>query len=389
MLETPGSLNLERGGEAPRTLDREIRRSAQDLDVDALAVHRNNGRMVDKLTETRPLGNKGIRVPRIIFGTSALGNLYQELPYETKKTIAQAWFDTVAPPVVLDSAGKYGAGLALETMGRVLRDLRKSPEDVLISNKLGWKRVPLTADEPQFEKGVWKGIRHDAEQAISYDGILGCFEQGNKLLGHPFRADLLSVHDPDEYLAAGDSESRLADIMEAYRALSDIRERGGARAIGVGAKDWTVIREIHRRVQLDWVMFACSLTVHTHPPELVSFMEELAGGGVGIINSAVFNSGFLIGGQYFDYRRVDPVKDRELIDYRDRFLDACRRHSVDPASACVEFGLSVPGTAAVALNTSKPHHIEANANAVRSEAPKAFWKDLKDRGLIRRDYPYL
>lgn len=345
--------------------------------------------MLDRLTDTHPLGTTGISVPRIIFGTSALGNLYQELPYATKRAIAQAWFDTVEPPVALDSAGKYGAGLALETMGQVLRDLGKTPDDVLISNKLGWKRVPLTGDEPQFERGVWKGIEHDAEQSISYDGILECFEQGNTLLGDPFSADLLSVHDPDEYLAAGDRTSRMEDIVQAYRALSDIKRRGDARAIGVGAKDWTVIREIHRHVQLDWVMFACSLTLYTHPPEILSFMAELNDAGIGIINSAVFNSGFLIGGRYFDYRPIDPARDGELIDYRQRFLETCRRHGVDPASACVEFGLSVPGTAAVALNTSKPHHIADNVSAVRSRAPGEFWAELKSSGLIRHDYPYL
>jgi D-threo-aldose 1-dehydrogenase len=39
----------------------------------------------------------------------------------------------------------------------------------------------------------------------------------------------------------------------------------------VGAKDWRVIRAIAEVVDLDWVMFACSLTVYTHPPELLEF----------------------------------------------------------------------------------------------------------------------
>jgi len=49
---------------------------------------------------------------------------------------------------------------------------------------------------------VWFGINHDAIQKISYTGILECWEQGSHLLGSKYKADLLSVHDPDEYLSS-------------------------------------------------------------------------------------------------------------------------------------------------------------------------------------------
>lgn len=58
----------------------------------------------------------------IIFGTSCLGNLYKELPFETKLAIAAEWFKAFERPVI-DSAGKYGAGLSLECIGRVLKAL--------------------------------------------------------------------------------------------------------------------------------------------------------------------------------------------------------------------------------------------------------------------------
>jgi D-threo-aldose 1-dehydrogenase len=55
-------------------------------------------------------------------------------------------------PVVLDSAGKYGAGLALEAIGEGLRALGVRAEQVLLSNKLGWLRVPL--------RGWRRSVRH-------------------------------------------------------------------------------------------------------------------------------------------------------------------------------------------------------------------------------------
>jgi D-threo-aldose 1-dehydrogenase len=34
-------------------------------------------------------------------------------------------------------------------------------------------------------------------------------------------------------------------------------------------------RQIAAEVELDWVMFANSLTIYNHPKELLEFMEEL------------------------------------------------------------------------------------------------------------------
>jgi D-threo-aldose 1-dehydrogenase len=103
--------------------------------------------------------------------------------------------------------------------------LNVNPSDVLISNKLGWLRTELKTAEPTFEPGVWRNLKHDAVQQISYDGILECYEQGNNLLGD-YRAELVSVHDPDEYLAAAEDEQERAqhyrDILEAYRALNEL-----------------------------------------------------------------------------------------------------------------------------------------------------------------------
>ncbi|NMC40777.1 MAG: aldo/keto reductase, partial [Bacteroidales bacterium] len=148
--------------------------------------------------EHRQIGKTSVFIPPVIFGTSALGNLYSALSDETKTAIVEECLRHVPAPVVFDSAGKYGAGLALEKLGGILSMLGARQEDVIISNKLGWLRTPLQTPEPTFEKGVWFGIKNDARQNISYDGILECWEQGNNLLGGKFQPQLVSVHDPDE-----------------------------------------------------------------------------------------------------------------------------------------------------------------------------------------------
>ncbi|TWU46894.1 aldo/keto reductase [Rubripirellula reticaptiva] len=347
-------------------------------------------------TTTSPstVGKPVLQLPRIVFGTSALGNLYQAIDDTAKREIVSQWFENVPDVVAADSAGKYGAGLALESMAKALSDLAINPDRILISNKLGWRRVPMRTPEPTFEPGAWVDLKHDAVQDISYDGILRCYHQGCELLA-PYRPQMVSVHDPDEYLAGAvddaDREKRWDDVVGAYQALTELRERGEVSAIGVGSKDWKTSMRLTNECKLDWVMLATSLTIYTHPPELLAFVRSLYERGIPVINSAVFHAGFLTGGAFFDYRKVtgESAEDQELIHWRTRFYEVCDRYSVRPAEACVAFGMSPPGVVATALNSSRPGRIAENVHLCRATQCNEFWLAMKDAKLIDRSYPYL
>lgn len=348
-----------------------------------------------KLSEKKALGLTGLQVPGVIYGTSYLGNLYRKLPYREKLELMKGWFRCTEKPVVIDTAGKYGAGLALEVIGRGLAELGIRPEEVLISNKLGWYRVPLTSEEPTFEPGAWAGLEHDCTQKFGYRGILDCFEQGEKLLGPVFHAKVVSVHDPDEYLqgASGpeEREYRLEKVLDSYRALFDLKEQGRVSAVGIGSKDWTVIRELYRYVRFDWVMFANSFTIYRHPWEILSFMDRLDRDGVGIINSAVFHGGFLTGGEKFDYREVDPASEsgRKLHAWRSAYTEICGNFGILPGDAAMHFALSHPAVVSLALNTSKPGTMDRNVEILQQDIPRSFWAAMKEKGLIDPAYTYL
>ena len=129
-------------------------------------------------------------------------------------------------------------------------------------------------------------------------------------------------------------------------------------------------------------MFACAPTILRHPRELHEFMKKLKGDQVGIIDSALFNGGFLTGGSMLDYHKADPVRDAALFRKRADYLAICGDFSVDPAAAAVEFGFRQPGVAAVALNTSDPARIPANASYAQYHAPAEFWDELIRRKVI-------
>lgn len=313
----------------------------------------------------------------IIFGTSCLGNLYREIPMETKVAIAAEWFKAYSHPTI-DSAGKYGAGLSLECIGRALKALGKTADDIDISVKLGWRRSRRLAsgEEPTFEPGAWKGLEWDAVQDISHDGILRCCEEAKALLGG-YPVSLVSVHDPDEYLASHVSRPKaVEDIAGAYEALFGLKERGEVKAVGIGAKDWRVIRELwDMGIRFDWAMFACAPTLLVHPPELLDFVKRLKAAGVTLIDSAVFNGGFLMGSNMLDYREADPERDAESFAFRERYLALCRERALDPAAVAVEYAFRL-GFDSVALNTSNPKRVVQNARYGEHRSPAAFWDAL-------------
>jgi D-threo-aldose 1-dehydrogenase len=332
-----------------------------------------------------------LSLPQVIFGTSGLGNLFVALDEKEKLGVVAECVRVSKDHVVFDSAGKYGAGLALEALGKCLRQLNVKPDRVIISNKLGWLRTELKTDEPTFEPGVWKDLKHDAIQKISYEGIIECFNQGNELLGG-YIPQMVSVHDPDEYMATAKDEKHAEklynDILDAYEALYDLKQQGKVQAIGVGAKDWTIVKRIADDIELDWVMIANSMTIKTHPQDLLAFISELDRKRVCVINSAVFHSGFLVGSDYFDYQLIKPGTPRNdaLFKWRAEFFATCQRFHVKPAEACVQFAFNVPGVKSIALNTSHADRVTENVDMINADIPVQFWEALESQKLISVDY---
>ncbi len=138
-------------------------------------------------------------------------------------------------------------------------------------------------------------------------------------------------------------------------------------------------------------MLATSLTVYTHDAKLLSFVQTLSEHNVAVINSAVFNAGFLTGGQFFDYRKITGANpgDAELIAWRERFHELCSRFSVLPAEACVAFGMSPPGIVATALSSVRADRTAQNVNMCNATPPNEFWLAMKESKLLDADYPYL
>ncbi|MYE25825.1 MAG: hypothetical protein F4X87_01135 [Chloroflexi bacterium] len=124
---------------------------------------------------------------------------------------------------------------------------------------------------------------------------------------------------------------------------------------------------------------------------MLAFLDSLHDKGVAIINSAVFNAGFLTGGEFFNYVKLDPAnpEHREKFAWREKFFALCEQHGQVPAEVCIQFGKSHPGIAALALSTSRPERVKTNVDAMSAAVPAGFWDVLKEEGLLAEDHPYV
>ncbi len=334
------------------------------------------------------LGNSGIELPQLTFGTSFLGNLYREIAREEKSAIIQEWLAQLTGNILVDTAGKYGAGLSLEILGEEIELLENEGDRIYISNKLGWRRCSAANRALSFEPEVWVNLKHDATQDISYQGMYRCWEEGCELLKGKKPA-FVSVHDPDEYLANAenthDKARRWEDILGAYQALFEMKERGDALGVGIGSKDWVVAKELSNHFDLDWVMLANSLTVLHHPPELLDFVSQLNRSKTAIINSALFHGGFLVGGSFFDYAPLKKGSQRHtwLHHWRSQFNDICHKFDQLPAHVATQYGLAFQGVHSVALNSTKSDRVLENIQFVTDSIPADLWNQLSQEGLIQ------
>jgi D-threo-aldose 1-dehydrogenase len=100
--------------------------------------------------------------------------------------------------------------------------------------------------------------------------------------------------------------------------------------------------------------------------------------GAHVVLGGPFNSGFLAGGEHYDYRPAS----QEQHQHRERLRQVAARHHVDLAAAALQFGVAHPVVAATIPGASSPQHLRRNATLMHMEIPSVFWEELRAEGLV-------
>lgn len=165
----------------------------------------------------RPLGNTGLRVSEIGFGSWAIGgNSYGEVrDCDSMEALETAWDSGVN---FFDTADVYGEGHSEVLIGKFLKN--KSRPDVIIATKAGWNYYGDTL-KPGLPGGPRPAAVHRKNFSADYLGF-AC-EQSLKRLGIE-TIDLYQLHNPSlEQIQNG----------EAVSALEKLKKEGKIRFLGI------------------------------------------------------------------------------------------------------------------------------------------------------------
>lgn len=331
------------------------------------------------------LGNGGLTLTELGFGTAPLGNLYKAITdAEADAVLTAAWDAGVR---FFDTAPLYGLGLS-ET--RLNRFLRERPRDsYVISTKVGRLLRPCRADETRTAVGKFFDVpARVGVYDYGYDGVMRSFEASLERLGLD-RVDVLLAHDLDIYTHGGQAamQERIdAFLAGGYAALLRLRDEGVIRAFGAGVNEWEPCQMLAERGDFDLFLLAGPYTL-LDQSSLDSFLPLAAARGIGIVIGAPYNSGVLATGArpgaFYKYEPAPPW----VLDRVAKMQAICDSHGVRLVDAAFQFPLRHPAVVSVIPGGQAVAEVVSNASAAGTEVPEALWAELKANGLLREDAP--
>jgi D-threo-aldose 1-dehydrogenase len=320
------------------------------------------------------------------FGAAPLGNMFRDIPEdEALATVEAAWDDGIR---YFDNAPFYGAGLAEIRMGEALAG--KPRDAYVISTKVGRVILDEVEDVSARDLGE-KGdvFRYGRPNRIvndySEDATLRSIEDSLKRL-RTDRIEIAWVHDVaqdfygDEWLTIFESARK-----GAFKALDRLRDEGVIQAWGLGVNR---VEPIELLLALDeprpdGFLLAGRYTLLDHDRALQRVMPLTAEHGLGIVVGGPYSSGALVGGPNFEYAPASPA----ILDKVARIKALADRHGISMKAAGIQFALANPAVAAVIPGASRPSRIAEDSAALAETVPDAFWRELREAGLVNPAAP--
>jgi D-threo-aldose 1-dehydrogenase len=318
-------------------------------------------------------------ITRLGLGGTGLGDMYHTTTDEAAMTTVDAAWE--AGIRYFDTAPHYGAGLSEHRFGQALR--RRPRHEYTLSTKVGRRLVP---HHPGEIAAPFVGAL-PFKRVIDYtaDGVRRAVEDSLQrlALGH---VDIAYVHDlsPDQFPQAEFEHHyrTAAGKGGAFEGMVKLREEGIIKAWGLGVNTVDPCLRALRDSDPDIFLLAGRYTLMETTP-LQELFPLCAKRGAHVVQGGPFNSGFLAGGEHYDYQPAKP----EQHQHRERLRQVASRHHVDLAAAALQFGVAHPVVAATIPGASSPQHLHRNATLMHIEIPAAFWDELRAEGLVPPEAP--
>ncbi|MGZ5183278.1 MAG: aldo/keto reductase [Ramlibacter sp.] len=317
-------------------------------------------------------------ITRLGLGGTGLGDMYHTTSDDASiATVDAAWDAGIR---YFDTAPHYGAGLSEHRFGQALR--RRARHEYTLSTKVGRLLAPHLPGEIQAPFVGAMPFRRVID--YSADGVRRSVEDSLQRLALG-SIDIVYVHDlsPDMFGHEFEHYYRIAAGKGgAFEGMVKLREEGSIKGWGLGVNTVEPCLRALRDSDPDIFLLAGRYTLMETTP-LAELFPLCARRGAHVVLGGPFNSGFLAGGEHYDYRPASQEQHR----HRERLRQVASRHLVDLAAAALQFGLAHPVVTATIPGASSPGHLRRNATLMHMEIPAAFWEELRAEGLVPLDAP--
>jgi len=300
---------------------------------------------------------------------------------EVSESVAQATFSAAIQGGMtwLDAAPLYGFGLAEERLGRFLK--AHPGYKIAVSTKVGRILKPVeAADNHEYFKSP---LAYRPIFDYSPAGIAHSFEGSLSRLGRE-HIELLLLHDIDRFHHPVGHRALVQCLLDkALPAMNRLKGEGCVDAIGLGVNEWDIGYEILSGADLDCVLLAGRYTLLNYTALTSGFLDACARRGVSVLAAGVFNSGFLAGGQFYDYRPATEA----LTHRRAELTQICRKFDVPLPAAAIQFVAAHPAVTSVVIGARSPQEIADILGWYRMTIPSYFWHQLRSLSLIPEEAP--
>lgn len=297
-----------------------------------------------------PIGDTGLTVSKLCFGTSVLGDMPDTYGYGVDDTRARETLDAIfdGPMNFLDTSNNYGFGKSEARVGDAIRARGGLPDGFVLSTKLD-----RDMDTGRFDAAR---VRQSVEESLTRLGI--------------DTIPLLHLHDPEHARDLGEITCDGGAVDELFK----LKEEGIAQAVGLAMGRLDVMEPILAAYPFDALISHNRWTV----------VNQSAGGmfndaharGIAILNAAPYAGGVLAKGSvempkvtYQDgtEETLAPIREVEAI---------CAKHGVAPGAVALQFSMRDPRVTSTIVGVSKPVRVLETIGWAQTAIPDALWDEL-------------
>jgi len=306
-----------------------------------------------------PIGNTGLEVTEICFGTAGLGDMPATFGYSVDDTRARETLNAIfeGPVNFLDTSRNYGSGRSEARIGAAIAERGGLPEGFILATKLDRDNETNRFDADQ--------ARRSLEQSLDALGL--------------DRVHVLHLHDP-EYAADLDEVTRTGGAMD---ELFKIKEEGLADAVGLAMGKIDVMFPLLRAYPFDCLVTHNRYSlINRQADQIITYAHDK---GMAVFNAAPYASGVLAkGADVMPLITYQKASEEDLAPVR-AIERICAEYGVPVGAAALQLCTRDPRITSTIVGVTKPERVEQTLQWAGVDVPEATWDALNAFDYSTRD----